>query len=575
MAEETISPSNPSESKNSSKTDEKQKTKDGENKPELDSQNSDNDKQNTAKKNAEQPGNCYCGKERNLNIVELLCANCNRWFHESCIGYQLGKLVQFLANYVFVCKNCSPTGLESFRKNQAQFPQMCVTALANLQQISLKDGSNRMIFSKDKDVIPFIEQHWEGMTTMPRRVTQSWHATVQRALVKDIHVLFIYEDSPSDGQMYGLLNSDLTQIKPNYEAMIRGGSLKVTDMGVQHVPLSTGVKGRNTKRKIPGESGGPGKKGRNADYGVPKLPSHGYPLEHPYNKDGYRYILAEPDPNAPFRQEFDESSDWAGKPIPGWLYRSLAPSAVLLALHDRAPQLKVSEDRLAVTGEKGYCTIRATHAVTRGIWYWEATVEEMPEGSATRLGWCQEYANLQAPLGYDKFGYSWRSRKGTKFHESAGKRYSSGYGEGDTLGFMLVMPYSTKVKHVPNVYKDRPLVKFKSHLYYEEKDNVPECLKNLKPLEGSKLLFFKNGVCQGVAFSNIYGGPYYPALSMHKNSTVSVNFGPNFKFAPSVSEYQYRGMYEKAEEAVSEQTVADMLYLTENEGKLRLDTYVI
>lgn len=60
-------------------------------------------------------------------------------------------------------------------------------------------------------------------------------------------------------------------------------------------------------------------------------------------------------------QEFDESSDWAGKPIPGWLYRTLSPSTVLLALHDRAPQLKISEDRLAVTGEKGYCTVRATH----------------------------------------------------------------------------------------------------------------------------------------------------------------------------------------------------------------------
>ena len=49
-------------------------------------------------------------------------------------------------------------------------------------------------------------------------------------------------------------------------------------------------------------------------------------------------------------------------------------------------------------------------AVCRATWYWEATIEEMPEGSATRLGWGQEYANLQAPLGYDKFGYSWRSR---------------------------------------------------------------------------------------------------------------------------------------------------------------------
>jgi Set1/Ash2 histone methyltransferase complex subunit ASH2 len=88
---------------------------------------------------------------------------------------------------------------------------------------------------------------------------------------------------------------------------------------------------------------------------------HGYPPDHPYNKDNFRYWLAEPDPNAPFRQEFDESSDGAGKPIPGFLYRVLVPGHVLLALHDRAPQLKISEDRLSVTGDKGYSMVRATH----------------------------------------------------------------------------------------------------------------------------------------------------------------------------------------------------------------------
>jgi Set1/Ash2 histone methyltransferase complex subunit ASH2 len=31
----------------------------------------------------------------------------------------LGKLVPFMMNYFFVCKNCSPTGLENFKKNQA------------------------------------------------------------------------------------------------------------------------------------------------------------------------------------------------------------------------------------------------------------------------------------------------------------------------------------------------------------------------------------------------------------------------------------------------------------------------
>lgn len=85
-------------------------------------------------------------------------------------------------------------------------------------------------------------------------------------------------------------------------------------------------------------------------------------------------------------------------------------------------------------------------------------------------------------------------------------------------------------------------MKFKSHLYYEDKDNIPEYTKSLRPLKGSKILFFKNGVCQGVAFEDIYGGTYYPAVSIHKNATVSVNFGPNFKCPPSTNEFQYRGV---------------------------------
>lgn len=69
------------------------------------------------------------------------------------------------------------------------------------------------------------------------------------------------------------------------------------------VPFGGGIRGRNAKRKLPGEgTAGPGKKGRASDLATPKLPAHGYPLEHPFNKDGYRYILAEPDPHAPFRQ---------------------------------------------------------------------------------------------------------------------------------------------------------------------------------------------------------------------------------------------------------------------------------
>jgi Set1/Ash2 histone methyltransferase complex subunit ASH2 len=50
---------------------------------------------------------------------------------------------------------------------------------------------------------------------------------------------------------------------------------------------------------------------------------------------------------------------------------------------------------------------------------------------------------------------------------------------------------------------------------------------------GSKICYFKNGVCQGLAFEDILGGRYYPAASLYTmpnepNCVVKFNFGPNF-----------------------------------------------
>lgn len=46
-------------------------------------------------------------------------------------------------------------------------------------------------------------------------------------------------------------------------------------------------------------------------------------------------------------------------------------------------------------------------------------------------------------------------RKGTRFHECRGKHYSAGYGEGDTLGFLIVLPESPEINYIPHTYKDR------------------------------------------------------------------------------------------------------------------------
>lgn len=43
-------------------------------------------------------------------------------------------------------------------------------------------------------------------------------------------------------------------------------------------------------------------------------------------------------------------------------------------------------------------------------------------------------------------------RKGTVFHESRGKHYSNGFGEGDTLGMMICLP--TNMISLPPTHKD-------------------------------------------------------------------------------------------------------------------------
>jgi len=131
--------------------------------------------------------------------------------------------------------------------------------------------------------------------------------------------------------------------------------------------INTGPIRRGTKRKVAAESQSGictnSRKGKNSGIQLNvKLPAHGYPLDHPFNKDGFKYILAESDPHAQLRQTFEESNKCVGKLIPSWLYRPFCSDQVLLALHDRAPQLHISDDRLSVTGEKGYSMVRATHS---------------------------------------------------------------------------------------------------------------------------------------------------------------------------------------------------------------------
>ncbi|XP_061886782.1 set1/Ash2 histone methyltransferase complex subunit ASH2 isoform X2 [Entelurus aequoreus] len=514
---------------------------------------------------------------RQLGEVELQCALCTKWFTADTFAINTTSCLPFMTNYVFHCNVCHHSGNTYFLRKQANLKEMCLTALANLTWRSrTQDEHPKTMFSKDKDIIPFIDKYWECMTTRQRPGKLTWPNNIVKTMSKERDVFLVKEhpdpgskDSEEEYPKFGLLDQDLGNIGPSYDSQ-KQSAVTPTAGGLNGALAPVAGKGRGAKRKQQqqqqqeGATAGATKRTRSDPlFSAQRLPPHGYPLEHPFNKDGYRYILAEPDPHAPDPEKL-ELDCWAGKPIPGDLYRACLYERVLLALHDRAPQLKISDDRLTVTGEKGYSMVRASHGIRKGAWYFEVSVDDMPPETAARLGWSQPLGNLQAPLGYDKFSYSWRSKKGTRFHQSIGKHYSSGYGQGDTLGFFIQLPDDTETaRALPDTYKDKALIKFKSYLYFEEKDYVDKAEKSLKAMSPSRMVFYKNGVSQGVAFENLFEGIYFPAISLYKSCTVSVNFGPHFKHPPK--DVRYKPMSDMGWGAVIEHTLADTLYHVETD----------
>lgn len=124
-----------------------------------------------------------------------------------------------------------------------------------------------------------------------------------------------------------------------------------------------------------------------------------------------------------------------------------------------APQYTISsDDQLTCINEKGYRTAKSTHGFTHGTYLFSATfLNTSPTGSNVRIGVGQMSADLQAPLGYDMFGWSWRGRPvgrednttennkmgGGVFHEAkrvqtGNSQIEFGFGKTQMPAFMVV-----------------------------------------------------------------------------------------------------------------------------------------
>ncbi|EDV22602.1 uncharacterized protein TRIADDRAFT_58997 [Trichoplax adhaerens] len=526
------------------------------------------DEKQRSQKDSDINSKCYCGLERlkDGTTVEFQCVDCRCWFHAKCTEFTSDKLIPYLTNYEYLCKRCSTDNNERFELKTARLVQVCVTALANL--MTARPDSEEM-FCKEKDIVPFVQEHWITIF-INRAKTSSWHGNLNKVLIKEKDFFICNQTTNDSGKpvVYARLKSDveLSTISP----LLFDSKSSLMVYSKNYYPSEDLVKEKYGHKRGK-ESGGGRRKGEtlhsqsaskksrtDITSAQKELPAHGYPLEHPFNKDGYRYILAEKDPLA--KVDDVDPDVWLGKkPLPARIYRAVSAPAVYVSLNDRAQLLKVSDDRLTVTGYKGYAVARATHGVTEGAWYFEVTVDDLRNGeAAVRLGWSQLFGNLQAPLGYDKFSYSWRNRKGTRFHQSRGKSFSDSFSEGDVLGFYIYLPRKEDGTLLPENYKDKVLITFKGFCYYEVRDNATEAEKKLKELPSSKIILYKNGIRQGVAWENIFEGTYYPAVSIYKFAQVTLNFGPNFKFPPPDVEYQ--PISDLATIAVAKQCLADLAF---------------
>ncbi|KZV39219.1 hypothetical protein F511_29979 [Dorcoceras hygrometricum] len=196
----------------------------------------------------------------------------------------------------------------------------------------------------------------------------------------------------------------------------------------------------------------------------------------------------------------------------------------------KAEKIELSEDRLTASTTKGYRMVRATRGVTEGAWYFEIKVVHLGDTGHTRLGWSTDKGDLQAPVGFDGNSYGYRDIDGSKVHKALREKYGGeGYKEGDVIGFYINLPNGGS--YVPDpLCLDSNKGQLCASAAGTEEDP-------LKAVPGSELSFFKNGICQGIAFRDLYAGRYYPAASMYTlpnqpKCVVKFCFGPGFERFP-------------------------------------------
>lgn len=270
----------------------------------------------------------------------------------------------------------------------------------------------------------------------------------------------------------------------------------------------------------------------------------------PLNRRGYKYRICKPN------QLFSANK---------YLTSDSRPYAIRASFFDKSQGIACSEDMLTVTTQHGWLSARCNVGMREGKHYFEYEIvnaNNSTDKAHVRIGIGRKELALDAPVGFDGYGYALRDLNGQKITLSRPQDFmSEGFSTGDIIGFLVDLPplakqresntrfasefkpQQRKRKKMPqptleeeerimnmhgNILRDQVPIKYKSGLFYEQfeytktkqmdhllnpvvvfgEKAVLEKKLDLQPklpkIPDSHVRIYKNGVFVGEMFSDLY-----------------------------------------------------------------------
>ena len=219
--------------------------------------------------------------------------------------------------------------------------------------------------------------------------------------------------------------------------------------------------------------------------------------------------------------------------------------------------------------EEGMKEDDETRETTTTARYFEVKIEHLGGSGCVRVGWMTKRGEMNAPVGFDNKGYGYHAETGSKYHEARLKTYGEPYGEGDVVGCYLYLDEKIVekkeqvdaqetsgggdddgVKNEEAKKKQTPSTpeRNKKNRKGEERLKAKAFEENQNSPNEGKIVFYKNGKCQGIAFESLRScvhpkkplelSGYFPTAALYttplqdqsQRARVSFNFGPDFAF---------------------------------------------